>query len=132
MSPDITSPQFAVLYALRAETDIDQRTLGRRVSLDRSTTTEVVTRLAARRLVQRLRDVHDRRRNLIRLTPRGEQMLKALVPRAIRMNRILVSALSPRERAELLRFLNVLVDADESLKKQRQTANGEIRRATAG
>ena len=38
VSPEVTSPQFAVLYALRAEKNIDQKTLGERVSLDRSTT----------------------------------------------------------------------------------------------
>src|SRR5258708_19869885 len=56
VSADVTSPQFAVLYALRAGKNIDQKTLGERVSLDRSTTAEVVARLASRGLLQRFRD----------------------------------------------------------------------------
>ena len=53
VSGTVTSPQFAVLYALRAQQDIDQKTLGERVSLDRSTTAEVLTPLTARGLIRR-------------------------------------------------------------------------------
>src|SRR5438128_84736 len=107
VSGEVTSPQFAVLYALRAEKNIDQKTLGERVSLDRSTTAEVVARLKSRGLIQRFRDPRDGRRNLLRLTPR-----------AVRMNRLLVSALSEREQSELLRMLNLVVDADERLRSE--------------
>jgi DNA-binding MarR family transcriptional regulator len=121
VSADVTSPQFAVLYALRAEKNIDQKTLGERVSLDRSTTAEVVARLKARGLVQRIRDPRDARRNLLRLTPAGVRITERLIPRAVRMNRLLVSALTEREQAELLRMLNLVVDADESLRKERSS-----------
>ncbi len=120
VSPEVTSPQFAVLYALRAEKNIDQKTLGERVSLDRSTTAEVVARLTARGLVQRIRDPRDSRRNLLRLTPAGLHTTERLVPKAVRMNRLLVSVLSECEQAELLRMLNLVVDADERLRRRRQ------------
>src|SRR5260370_35829727 len=94
VSSDVTSPQFAVLYALRAEKNIDQKTLGERLSLDRSTTAEVVARLKARGLVQRIRDSRDARRTLLRLTPTGLRAPDRLIPRAVRMSRPLVSALS--------------------------------------
>ena len=51
MSRAITSPQFAVLNALFLEPNIDQRTLGDRVALDRSTVAEIVARLTARKLI---------------------------------------------------------------------------------
>ena len=44
VSRTITSPQFATLNALYSEPDLDQRTLGHRVSLDRSTMAAVVSR----------------------------------------------------------------------------------------
>lgn len=119
VSPAVTSPQFAVLYALRAEENIDQKTLGERVSLDRSTTAEVVARLKARGLIQRFRDPRDGRRNLLRLTAAGVQTTERLTPKAVRMNRLLVSALSEREQSELLRMLNLVVDADERLRSER-------------
>ena len=123
----MTSPQFAVLYALRAEKKIDQKTLGERVSLDRSTTAEVAARLTARGLVQRFRDPRDARRNLLRLTALGLRTTERLIPRAARMNRMLVSVLSECEQAELLRMLNIVVDADENLRKERRADPGGVR-----
>ncbi|MDQ6712970.1 MAG: MarR family winged helix-turn-helix transcriptional regulator [Candidatus Dormibacteraeota bacterium] len=119
VSSEVTSPQFAVLYALRAERNIDQKTLGERVSLDRSTTAEVVARLKARGLIQRIRDPRDARRNLLRLTAAGLRTTERLIPKAGRMNRLLVSVLSDCEQAELLRMLNLMVDADERLRNER-------------
>ncbi|HSO93943.1 MAG TPA: MarR family winged helix-turn-helix transcriptional regulator [Candidatus Dormibacteraeota bacterium] len=121
VSAEVTSPQFACLYALRAEKNIDQKTLGERVSLDRSTVAEVVTRLTTRGLVQRFRDPKDARRNLLRLSATGLRTTERLAPKAARMNRLLVSALSDCEQQELLRMLNLVVDADERLREQRLT-----------
>ena len=121
VSSEVTSPQFAVLYALRAEKNIDQKTLGERVSLDRSTTAEVVGRLASRGLLQRFRDPRDARRNLLRLTSPGLRTTERLIPKAARMNRLLVSVLSECEQAELLRMLNLVVDADEGLRNERSS-----------
>jgi DNA-binding MarR family transcriptional regulator len=127
VSAEVTSPQFAVLYALRAEKNIDQKTLGERVSLDRSTTAEIAARLTARGLVQRFRDPRDARRNLLRLTPHGLRITEQLIPRAARMNRMLVSVLSECEQTELLRMLNIVVDADENLRRERQAGPGGVR-----
>ena len=114
----MTSPQFAVLYALCAEQGVDQKTLGERVSLDRSTTTEVLKRLTRRGLVRSLRDTRDGRRNRLHLTPSGKRTVVRLTPRAVRMNTMLVSVLNECERTELLRMLNLVVDADERLQRQ--------------
>jgi DNA-binding MarR family transcriptional regulator len=119
VSPETTSPQFAVLYALRAEQDIDQKTLAERVSLDRSTTAEVLKRLTTKGLVRRLRDSSDGRRNRLHLTPAGRRAVERLTPRAVRMNQILISVLNECEQQELLRMLNLVVEADERLKNQR-------------
>jgi DNA-binding MarR family transcriptional regulator len=119
VSSSVTSPQFAVLYALRAEGDIDQKTLGERVSLDRSTAAEVLKRLTARGLVRRIRDVNDGRRNRLRLTSTGRQTVERLTPRALRMNDVLVGVLNECEQTELIRMLNLVVDADEQLRSER-------------
>ena len=118
VSSTVTSPQFAVLYALCAEQGVDQKTLGERVSLDRSTTTEVLKRLTRRGLVRSLRDTRDGRRNRLHLTSSGKRTVERLTPRAVRMNTMLVSALNDCERTELLRMLNLVVDADERLQRQ--------------
>src|ERR1700704_2335218 len=62
VSRTITSPQFAALNALHREPDIDQRPLGERISLDRSTMADVVARLTQRGAVEWARDARDGRR----------------------------------------------------------------------
>ena len=114
----ITSPQFAALNALYGEPAIDQRTLGERISLDRSTMAEVVARLNARGLITTARDAQDGRRKTIRLTAKGVTTLEHLIPRTHAMTRRLVGALDAKEQAELLRLLTSVVSANERRKVQ--------------
>jgi DNA-binding MarR family transcriptional regulator len=114
VSPTITSPQFAALNALHAEPDIDQRTLGEMISLDRSTMADVAARLADRGLISSRRDARDGRRKTLRLTPRGRRTLEQLIPRTRVMTGRLVGTLTPDEQAELLRLLTRVVRSHES------------------
>src|SRR6202521_1256858 len=101
VSPTITSPQFAALNALHREPNIDQRTLGERISLDRSTIAEVVARLTTRGLIRSERHSSDGRRKTIKLTPKG------------------FKALAVEEQAALLRLLSAVVDSNERPNGQR-------------
>ncbi|MFI5283916.1 MAG: MarR family winged helix-turn-helix transcriptional regulator, partial [Candidatus Dormibacterales bacterium] len=114
VSHTITSPQFAALNALYGEPGLDQQTLGRRISLDRSTVAEVVARLSARGLIRTERDSNDGRRKVIKLTTKGLSALQQLIPRTHVMTRRLVGALEGQAQAELLRLLTrVVIDAEE-------------------
>ena len=113
VSRTITSPQFAALNALYSEPNLDQRTLGRRISLDRSTMAEVVSRLADRGLIQTQRDSRDGRRKTIALTTKGLHTVQQLIPRTHAMTARLVGPLDSRQRDELLRLLTDVVRASE-------------------
>jgi MarR family transcriptional regulator, temperature-dependent positive regulator of motility len=113
VSRTITSPQFAALNALYTEPDLDQRTLGQRISLDRSTMAEVVSRLCDRGLIRTERDRRDGRRKTITLTTRGLHTVQHLIPRTHAMTDRLVGSLADRERGELLRLLTEVVRANE-------------------
>jgi DNA-binding MarR family transcriptional regulator len=113
VSHTITSPQFAALNALYSEPNLDQRTLGRRISLDRSTMAEVVSRLSARGLIRGERDTRDGRRKTIALTPKGLLAVRELIPRTHEMTRRLVGPLDQRQRDELLCLLTKVVGANE-------------------
>ena len=113
VSHTITSPQFAALNALYAEPNLDQRTLGRRVSLDRSTTAEMVSRLSGRGLIRTERDTRDGRRKTITLTSRGLHAVQQLIPRTHAMTARLVGPLDGEQREELLRLLTEVVRANE-------------------
>jgi len=112
----ITSPQFAALNALYGEPALDQRTLGERISLDRSTMAEVVARLSTRGLITTARDSKDGRRKTIRLTAKGVATLQHLIPRTHVMTRRLVGVLDAKEQAELLRLLTSVVSSNERRK----------------
>ncbi|TMF31019.1 MAG: MarR family transcriptional regulator [Chloroflexi bacterium] len=113
VSHTITSPQFAALNALYGEPNLDQRTLGIRVSLDRSTMAEVVARLSARGLIRTQRDTRDGRRKTITLTTKGLHAVQQLIPRTHAMTARLVGPLDARQRDELLRLLTEVVRANE-------------------
>jgi DNA-binding MarR family transcriptional regulator len=113
VSHTITSPQFAALNALYNESNLDQRTLGRRVSLDRSTMAEVVSRLSARGLIRTERDSRDGRRKTIALTTKGLHSVQHLIPRTHAMTARLVGPLDAKQRTELLRLLTEVVRANE-------------------
>src|SRR5438552_11445117 len=84
VSPETTSPQFAVLNAVAGPDDLDQRMVGDLIGLDRSTTAEIVSRLSDRGLLARVRDPRDGRRNLLRLTGDGAVLHRQTARRAAR------------------------------------------------
>jgi MarR family transcriptional regulator, temperature-dependent positive regulator of motility len=113
VSHTVTSPQFAALNALYRESNLDQRTLGGRVSLDRSTVAEVVSRLSARGLIRTERDSRDGRRKTIALTTKGTRAVRQLIPRTHAMTARLVAPLDAAQRDQLLRLLTDVVRANE-------------------
>lgn len=113
VSRTITSPQFAALNALYSEPNLDQRTLGQRISLDRSTMAEVVSRLSDRGLIRTERDRRDGRRKTIALTAKGLHAVQHLIPRTHAMTDRLIAPLAGPEKSELLRLLTEVVRANE-------------------
>ncbi|WP_030910442.1 MarR family winged helix-turn-helix transcriptional regulator [Streptomyces sp. NRRL F-5126] len=119
VSEEITSPQFAVLNALAESPDIDQRTLGEAVRLDRSTVADVVARLARRGLLERVRDPLDGRRNVLRATGEGARVHARLVARTAAMNQVFLAPLDEEERGTLLRLIARVADAAEKVRAER-------------
>jgi DNA-binding MarR family transcriptional regulator len=113
VSEETTSPQFAVLNAVAASDDLDQRAVGELIRLDRSTTAEIVTRLCDRGLLRRVRDPRDGRRNLLRLTDEGKALHRRTARRAARMNKVFLAPLDPAEQRVLLELMLRLVSATD-------------------
>ncbi|MGH2914961.1 MAG: MarR family winged helix-turn-helix transcriptional regulator [Solirubrobacteraceae bacterium] len=105
-----TSVQFAALTVLDQRPRASQRELGRVLDLDRSTIADLVARMARRGLIQRERDLDDRRRNVLQLTAAGHDELARLRPRVDAIEPILTAGLSPGERAELRRLLGRMLE----------------------
>ncbi|WP_329039095.1 MarR family transcriptional regulator [Streptomyces sp. NBC_01725] len=116
VSEETTSPQFGVINTLMAEPGLDQRTVGERVGLDRSTIAEVVSRLTARGLLDKTRHPADGRRFLLRLTDEGARTHRRLTVRTARMNQVFLAPLSPEEQALFMSLLRRVSDAAEELR----------------
>ncbi|MFJ6551574.1 MarR family winged helix-turn-helix transcriptional regulator [Streptomyces luteogriseus] len=116
VSEEITSPQFAVLNALVDEPGVDQRTVGERVGLDRSTIAEVISRLSRRGLLDKVRDPQDGRRALLHLTDEGARTHRKLTVRTARMNQVFLAPLTADERTVFFDLIRRVADAAEGLR----------------
>lgn len=100
---EVTAAQYAVFCAIRDDR-LDQRTIASLASIDTSNAGDVIGRLAERGLASIERDVDDRRRTLVSLTPTALEILSDLTPKADEVHRELSSPL-PAESAARLRDL---------------------------
>ncbi len=111
----LTPVQYSALQTLCAQPGIDQKTLATTIGYDTSTIGGVIDRLEARGLVIRNISPLDRRARLITPTDKGEQMLEAVVPRMLKSQQRLLAPLAPAERAEFMRLMKLLIDANAEL-----------------
>jgi len=108
----LTVPQLLCLRAIQdAEpSDIGQSELSEQVKLARATITGIVDRLERAGLVERRRDLKDRRRVQVRLTPAGREHLgRAPLPLQERFSRR-IAALPAEEQRSLLQGLEHIVE----------------------
>lgn len=101
----LTPTQWAALATLHAEGALSQNQLGRLTCMDPATTQGVILRLVDRTLVERHPDPHDRRRTSVRLTPAGQSLVSALMPKAEEAHARTLAPLSAEEQDTFLRLL---------------------------
>lgn len=106
---DLTSVQFAALWAIRGHPDIDATRLAAIIAFDRSTTGDVLERLEAKGWVIRAASPTDRRVKQVRLSPAGEALLDQVLPAVRRVQERLLAALGDQDRAAFIRLLTALV-----------------------
>lgn len=109
----LTPVQYTILRVLEERPGIDQRTVASVAALDTSTTTDVLKRLAGRKLVSRTAGPTDRRTRIIRLTKAGERLLQTVRPIVEAARLELLSPLSPERQEALLEAIIDLLAAHE-------------------
>ncbi len=113
----VTPVQYAALQVVANQPGIDQRTLARSIALDTSTTGGVVDRLEARGWLERRMSPDDRRARQLFLTPDGHQGLADVVPGMLLAQEQILAPLTPRQRTEFMRLLQVLVTQNNDLSR---------------
>jgi DNA-binding MarR family transcriptional regulator len=117
-SESITPLQIGMLTALSMNPWLDQKAIGRELSLDRTTTAEVLKRLVDKGLVETRVNPDDRRSRLSVITTDGLNLINELQESIHRSQELLIEPLSPDDRAVFMKLLAQLVDAHEKMEKQ--------------
>jgi DNA-binding MarR family transcriptional regulator len=113
----VTPVQYAALHQVGATPGVDQRTLARAIGLDTSTVAGVVDRLEGRGLMQRSASADDKRVRLLGLSAAGQALLAAIEPDLRLAQERILAPLAEAERAEFMRLLRTLVDANNDLSR---------------
>ena len=95
---DLTSVQFAALFALRGAGNLDATRLAELIAFDRSTIGDVVQRLESKGWIAREGANADKRIKTIRLTAAGATLLAAIEPDVARVQERLFEPLSHLRR----------------------------------
>jgi len=104
----LTESQFAVMEALYHLGPLQQGELCRKILRSGSNVTTVVDNLERDGMVRRVRDVADRRIQIVHLTDQGRALLMKTLPNHVGRVVQLMSALEPDEQRELGRLCRKL------------------------
>ncbi|WP_089771691.1 MarR family winged helix-turn-helix transcriptional regulator [Ruania alba] len=107
---DFRPPPYVMLLTLQESGAMSQAELGARTALDRSDVTEGVRLLVARGCVRQSVDPHDRRRNVVSLTPAGDRMATDLLAEVDAAQAEFMAPLDADQREQLRGLLTVLLD----------------------
>jgi len=111
----ITLPKFDLLAQLdRAEEGLTMGELSRRLMVTNGNVTGLIDRLVTEGLVARQPAPHDRRAQLVRLTPAGKQAFDAMIPKHQDFIAGRFQGISRAELAELHRLLGKLKTSFET------------------
>ena len=122
----ITLPKFDLLSQLdRASDGLTMGELSRRLMVTNGNVTGLIDRLVTEGLVARQPAPHDRRAQLVRLTPAGKQAFDAMIPKHQDFIADRFDGLSRTELAELHRLLGKLKTSFEAFENQNEKRKDE-------
>ncbi len=107
---DLTSVQFAALYAIASNPEADATRLSALIAFDRSTIGDVLERMEAKGWIERTPSHQDRRAKLVRLSPTGRRLLRKVTPAVQRVQERLLAPLPEADRDTFVRLLAQLAE----------------------
>src|ERR1700739_4741112 len=111
---DITPRQFGVLLALYQNGPMTPSALAERISCDRNTLSEMLKRMAARKLISKKNNSEDRRSIQVQITAKGEEALLGVIPAAAELQNLMLAPLRKEDRAHFLKCLLAIAKAPPS------------------
>jgi DNA-binding MarR family transcriptional regulator len=119
----LTAEQYSVLTAIKHLDDPVRPTdIGRLVDHKVNTVSMIIDRMVKAGLVERIRDLADRREVRLLITSKGE---KALQPATSAVSRLIKEILSPLSDDDMDTLVNLLETVREKAHQHRRSANGD-------
>lgn len=115
---DLTIPEWrvmAVLGLVGPEEDLCANALAGRTGMDKVQVSRAVARMLQSGLMDRATDPKDRRRSVLRLTDKGQDVYAEIAPAALAFEDELLESLSTDEQVTLDRLLTKLIRAARQL-----------------
>ena len=112
----LTIPEWRVMAVLGRFAPLTSGGVAMRTAMDKVRVSRAVARLDHAGYLRRRPDPADRRRGLLRLSPRGERIYRQIVPLALARERDLLAALTTDERHHLDHLLTKLRWQAETLR----------------
>jgi|TARA_R110002020_G_scaffold437327_3_gene647548 DNA-binding MarR family transcriptional regulator len=112
---DVTPVQYSLLTTLSMLGETDQITLANEIGLERTSVAEVIARLEKKGLLLRKQSTADRRVKLVKLSRKGQYLLKKLEAKVQKAHERTVEALPEDERALFILQLIRLVEANNDI-----------------
>ena len=107
----LTLSEMFALLALSDEAPMSQQALAEQLHLEKSTVSRLITHLAQRGWVKRVRDLHDTRMFRLQLSDAGHKQASHLARSLAERHQRLLAALKPDEQEALAYGLSALVRA---------------------
>jgi DNA-binding MarR family transcriptional regulator len=118
----ITPVQAGMLTAIGHYDDLNQTILARMMNVEGPTLLQSLDRLEEHGYIRRVRRKDDRRSYALHLTPRGREVLKAVLAFSPERDATLLAVLSAKERDTLLHLLSRVVAHGKTLTRERSEA----------
>jgi len=107
---DLRDRHLMLLTILDADDTQSQQDLARHLGLDPTLVVALVDDLEDKGLLERARDPDDRRRHVLRLTPKGRKVYKEARALAVKVGDALFAPLDRTERAQLTAMLRRVME----------------------
>jgi DNA-binding MarR family transcriptional regulator len=117
-STGLTMPQFSILMQLHYKGITGLSDVSERFDVSAAAASQLVEKLVQAGYIERAEDPNDRRAKLIKLSPKGKEMIETGINERYRWMDDLASKLSAEEKPKVAEALKVLTEAAHHLEEK--------------
>ncbi len=110
----LTPVQYAALWAISENPDVDQASVAKMIGYDRATLGKVIDRLESKSLIQRVISRADRRAREISISAEGRALLDRAHPIVLDMQPRILPGITEEERATLVALMTKVAKAGDT------------------